>query len=125
MPIVTDGLVRLPCPGDVYFDRTGCVSHSVPATYVILSGEPSDERHGGWEYRCWCARACNDEWMGGFVTSMWDTDIAKLELVGHVPMCHLRQGIGHVPMCQTCQQQKKGDGRNSSAAVETARFPRA
>jgi hypothetical protein len=50
-------LVRKPRPGDLFFDRTGCVSHSVPATYVVLSGEPSEDQHNGWKYRCWCARA--------------------------------------------------------------------
>ncbi len=86
-------LVRNPRPGDLFFDRTGCVSHSVPATYVVLSGEPSDDRHNGWEYRCWCARACNDGWMGGPVTIMWDTDLARLELVGQVPMGHLANKV--------------------------------
>ena len=80
-----------PKPGDVFFDRTGCVSHSVPATYVVLSGEQSYGRSDGREYRCWCARACDDGWMGGPVAIMWDTDLARLELVGQVPMGHLTE----------------------------------
>ena len=109
-------LVRKPHPGDVFFDRTGCVSHSVPATYVVLSGEPSDDRHGGWEYggweyggweyRCWCARACNDGWMGGPVTIMWDTDLARLEHVGQVPMAHLANGA-------TCAEREAGKAEDA------------
>lgn len=104
-------LVRKPCPGDVFFDRTGCVSHSVPATYVVLSGEPSDDRHDGWEYRCWCARACNDGWMGGPVTIMWDTDLARLEHVGQVPMGHLANDTLHLRGGEPAEPRKsESDG---------------
>lgn len=90
-----ESAVRNPRPGDVFFDRTGFISHSVPATYVVLSGERSNERIDGWEYRCWCARACDGLWMGGPVVIMWDTDLAGLELVNRVPMDHLANDGAH------------------------------
>lgn len=83
-----------PRPGDVFFDRIGCVSECVPATYVILSGEPSDDRPNGREYQCWMTHDLDGCWLGGPVVTMWDTDLARLELVGKVPTGHLTSKKG-------------------------------
>ena len=83
---------KKPKPGDILFDRNGIVSHSVPATYVVLSGEQIDVGPcRRWEYRCWCARDCADEWMGGPVVVMFDSDLERTEFVGRVPMAHIEE----------------------------------
>lgn len=81
--------VRNPHPGDVWFDREGHISHSVTATYVLLSADRVKRHETEREWRAACFHACQDGWMGAPVVVLWDGDIANLEYIGTVQQDHL------------------------------------
>lgn len=84
-PILNAGEVL---PGDILFDRTGRVSDSIPATYVVLGAEKKNLR---WEWHLARFRAFGGRmgWMGAPVCTFWDEDLLILEKVGRLPVDHL------------------------------------